>query len=143
MEVAMARPASQHPTDRELEILRVLWERGSASLGEVCEALRVGRPVATTTVATMLRVMLDKGLVRRKQAESRGQKWSAVVTHAAAAKTMVGKLVDGIFDGSAQQLVAHLVEGGKLSNAELAELRELLASNTNKTSRKGAKPQRT
>jgi BlaI family transcriptional regulator, penicillinase repressor len=138
----MARSASQHPTDGELEILRVLWERGSASLGEVCEALRVGRPVATTTVATMLRVMLDKGLVRRKQAGGRGQQWSAVVTHAAAAKTMVGKLVDGIFDGSAQQLVAHLVEGGKLSEQELSELRTLLNANASKTSRKGAKAAR-
>jgi predicted transcriptional regulator len=139
----MARPASQHPTDGELEILRVLWDRGVASLGEVCEALRVERPVATTTVATMLRVMLDKGLVRRKQAGGRGQQWSAIVTHAAAAKSMVGKLVDGIFDGSAQQLVAHIVERGNLSDRELAELRTLIDSNSGKMSRKGAKTQRT
>jgi predicted transcriptional regulator len=131
----MARPASQHPTDGELEILRVLWERGSASLGEVCEALRVERPVATTTVATMLKVMLDKGIVRRKQAEGRAQKWSAVVSHAAAAKTMVGKLVDGVFDGSAQQLVAHLVERGKLSDTELAELRRLIDAQRSKSNK--------
>ena len=81
----MARPASQHPTDGELEILRVLWERGPSSLGDVCAALRRERDVATTTVATMLRVMLDKGLVRRKRA-GRGHQWSAVVTHAAAAR---------------------------------------------------------
>ena len=86
----------------------------SATLGEVCEALRAERDVATTTVATMLGVMLDKGLVRRKKA-ARGNQWSAAVTHAAAAKGMVGKLVDGVFDGSASRLVAHLVEGGKLS----------------------------
>jgi BlaI family transcriptional regulator, penicillinase repressor len=139
----MARPASQHPTDGELEILRVLWARGTASLGEVCEALRVERPVATTTVATMLRVMLDKGLVRRKQAAGRGQQWSAVVTHAAAAKSMVRKLVDGVFDGSAQQLVTHLVEGGKLSEQELAELRALLDANSSQAPRKGAKSART
>jgi BlaI family transcriptional regulator, penicillinase repressor len=131
----MARPASQHPTDGELEILRVLWERSAASLGEVCEALRVERPVATTTVATMLKVMLDKGLVRRKQVGGRGQKWSAVVTHAAAAKSLVGKLVDGVFDGSAQQLVAHLVERGKLSDSELAELRKLIDSQRSKSNK--------
>jgi BlaI family transcriptional regulator, penicillinase repressor len=130
----MARPASQHPTDGELEILRVLWSRDGASLGEVCEALRRERDVATTTVATMLRVMLDKGLVRRKQA-TRGLQWSAVVTHAAAAKSMVGKLVDGIFDGSAQQLAAHLVERGKLSDAELAELRKLIDSQRSKSNK--------
>jgi predicted transcriptional regulator len=137
----MARPASQHPTDGELEILRVLWEHKSATLGQVCQALRADRDVATTTVATMLGVMLDKGLVRRKKTE-RGNQWSAAVTHAAAAKGMVGKLVDGVFDGSAGRLVTHLVEGGKLSLDELADLRSLLASNSNHVSRKSAKKQK-
>jgi len=138
----MARPPSTHPTDGELEILRVLWDRGPTSLGELCEALRRERDVATTTVATMLRVMLDKGLARRKPA-GRGHRWSAAVTHAAAARSMVGKLVDGVFDGSAGRLVTHLVEGGKLSDNELAELRQLIDSNAGKISRKGAKAQRT
>ena len=138
----MARPANPHPTDGELEILRVLWERESASLGEVCEALRRERQVATTTVATMLGVMLDKGLVRRKKA-ARGNQWSAAVTHAAAAKGMVGKLVDDVFDGSASRLVSHLVEGGKLSEGELAELRQLIVGNSRQSARKGAKMQRT
>jgi predicted transcriptional regulator len=137
----MARPASQHPTDGELEILRVLWEHKSATLGQVCQALRADRDVATTTVATMLGVMLDKGLVRRKKT-ARGNQWSAAVTHAAAAKGMVGKLVDGVFDGSASRLVTHLVEGGKLSLDELADLRTLLASNSNQVSRKGGKKQK-
>ena len=137
----MARPASAHPTDGELEILRVLWERDAATLGDICAALRRERQVATTTVATMLGVMLDKSLVRRKKA-ARGLQWSAAVTHAAAAKSMVGKLLDGVFDGSASRLVAHLVEGGKLSDGELAELRTLIKPPSNKVSRKGAKAQR-
>jgi predicted transcriptional regulator len=135
----MARRASQHPTDGELEILRVLWERGPLSLGDVCESLRRERDVATTTVATMLRVMLEKGLVRRKGA-SRGHQWSAAVTQSATARSMVGKLVDGVFDGSAGRLAAHLVEAGKLSDSELSELRKLIDSN--RDSRKGAKPQK-
>lgn len=137
----MARPPSPHPTDGELEILRVLWNRGSASLADVCEALRTEREVATTTVATMLRVMFDKGLVRRKRA-GRGHHWSAAVTHAAAAQSLVGKVVDGVFDGSASRLVAHLVEAGQLSNGDLAELQELIRSSANRVSRKGAKAQR-
>ena len=124
----MARPASQHPTDGELEILRALWDRGPASLSELCESLRREREVATTTVATMLRVMLDKGLVRRKPA-ARGHQWSAAVTQSAAARSMVGKLVDGVFDGSAGRLVAHLVEGGQLTTKELNELRALIDAN--------------
>jgi BlaI family transcriptional regulator, penicillinase repressor len=134
----MARSASKHPTDVELQILRVLWEQGPSSLGDVCEALRRQRDVATTTVATMLRVMLDKGLVQRKPAD-RGHLWSAAVTQAAAARSMVGKLVDGIFNGSASRLVAHLVEAGDLTADELSELRQLIDSSSNKVARKGAK----
>jgi predicted transcriptional regulator len=89
----------------------------------------------------MLGVMLDKGLVRRKQIE-RTYQWSAAVTQAAAARSMVGKLVDGIFDGSASRLVAHLVETGNLSAADLDELRQLIDSSSAKASRKGAKAQR-
>lgn len=138
----MARPANLHPTDGELEILRVLWEREATTLGEICEALRRERPVATTTVATMLGVMLDKGLVRRKRA-ARGNQWTAAVSHETAAKGMVGKLVDNVFDGSAGRLVSHLVEGGKLTNDELTELRALIELQSGKASRKGAKAQRT
>jgi predicted transcriptional regulator len=137
----VARPPSQHPTDGELEILRVFWTRGPSSLAEVCEALRQTREVATTTVATMLRVMFDKGLVRRKRS-GRGHRWSAAVTPGAAARSMVDKIVDGIFDGSASRLVAHMVESGQLSAAELNELRALIDGSSNKVSRKGAKAQR-
>jgi len=140
----MARRASQHPTDGELEILRVLWERGPSTLGQVCDALRRERDVATTTVATMLRVLLDKQLVRRKRAQ-RGHLWSAAVTQSAAARSMVGKLLDSVFDGSASRLVAHLVEGGELSAKELAELREIINQGNNaarKASRRGTEAQR-
>ena len=139
----MPRPPSQHPTDGELEILRVLWDRGPSALGEICESLRREREVATTTVATMLRLMLDKGLVRRKPAGSntarRGHQWSAAVTQSATARTLVGKLVEGVFDGSAGRLAVHLVEAGQLSSDELAELRKLIDSN--RVSRKSAKAQ--
>lgn len=135
----MARPPSQHPTDGELEILRVLWDRGPSSLSEICEALRQGREVATTTVATILRVMLDKELVRRKPV-TRGHQWSAAVTQNATARSMVGKLVNGVFDGSASRLAVHLVEAGQLSRDELAELRKLIDSN--RAPRRGAKAQR-
>ena len=124
----MARPASTHPTDGELEILRVLWDRGPLPLGEICDALRSERDVATTTVATMLRVMHDKRLVKRKQA-GRAAAWSAAVTRDATAQSMVGKLIDGVFEGSAGLLAQHLVHGGQLTAEEIAELRTLLDTN--------------
>jgi predicted transcriptional regulator len=123
------RPASVHPTDGELEILRVLWAEGPSALSAVCKLLRHERDVATTTVATMLGLMQDKGLVKR-QGAGRGALWAAAVTHKSAARGMVRKLVDGVFDGSADRLVTHLVEGGQLSQRQLAELRQLIDSHS-------------
>ena len=60
----MARPPSNQPTDAELEILKVLWEQGPAGLGPIHAAIQENRPVALTTIATTLKTMLAKGLVR-------------------------------------------------------------------------------
>jgi len=125
LQKAMPRPPTPHPTDGELEILRVLWTQGASSLSTVCEELRRERNVATTTVASMLKIMLDKGLVKRSGA-ARGATWSAAVSHKSAAKRMVNKLVDHLFDGSADRLVAHMIEGGQLTKKQLSELRILL-----------------
>ncbi|QDT01450.1 BlaI/MecI/CopY family transcriptional regulator [Adhaeretor mobilis] len=121
----MARPPANQPTDGELEILRVLWSTGATSLSDVCEQLRQQREVATTTVATMLRVMLDKRLVKRT-GQGRGATWAAAITQKKTARGMVRKLVEGVFDGSADRLATHLVEGGQLSDAQLKELRTLI-----------------
>ena len=124
----MARTASSQPTERELDILQILWQQGPAGLGAVCQALRQSRPLATTTVATMLKVMLDKRLVERRRG-SRGYLWSARVTRDATASGMLGQLVDRVFDGSAGRLVAHLMEESQLTDVELVELRRLLDEN--------------
>jgi len=121
----MPRPPANQPTDGELEILRVLWASGATSLSDVCEQLRQQRDVATTTVATMLRVMLDKGLVKRT-GQGRGATWAAAITQNKTARGMVRKLVEGVFDGSTDRLAAHLVEGGQLSDKQLKELRTLI-----------------
>ena len=122
----MARPASRHPTDAELEILNVLWESGPTELGQVRTRLR--RDLATTTVATVLKVMLEKGLVRREQGP-RGYLWSAKVGRKATAKGMLRKLLDGAFDGSARRMVAHLIEDGKLTDGDMDEIRRMLDEN--------------
>ena len=121
----MARRPSGQPTDAELAILQVLWGEGPSGLGGVHEALRASRPVALTTVATTLKVMLDKGLVRREDGP-KGYLWSAATTRGAAASGMVGKLLDGVFDGSARGLVAHLIEQGKLDDRDKQAIRDLL-----------------
>jgi predicted transcriptional regulator len=126
----MARPASKQPTDGELEILKFLWEHGPAELKAICAGLQQERKVATTTVATMLGVMLEKHLVKRTSGQ-RGYAWSAAISHEAAARNMLGKLVDRLFDGSASLLVAHLIEDGKLSDADRARIESLLHESAN------------
>ena len=134
----MARNRSDQPTDGELEILQFLWDVGPSELGVVHQGLNETRKVALTTVATMLTVMLAKDLVKRKQG-ARGWLWSARVSRDSAAKPIVRKLVDRVFDGSAQRLVAHLLETHKLSESERAELLKLLQQSQSETRRSSSR----
>ena len=83
----------------------------------------------------MLNVMLQKRLVRRKEAP-RGFLWSAVVSRDEAATGMLGKLIDRIFDGSAQRMIAHLVEGDRLSDEDLEQIRRLVVEHRQSRKRK-------
>ena len=121
----MARPPSTQPTDGELEILNVLWEIEPAGLGRVHEALNGRRTVAMTTVATMLKTMLTKSLVRRDDGV-KGFTYSAEVSRETAATGLVGKLLNHVFEGSAQRLVAHLIREGTLNDTERREIVDLL-----------------
>ncbi|MFO0956324.1 MAG: BlaI/MecI/CopY family transcriptional regulator [Isosphaeraceae bacterium] len=135
----MARPTTGQPTEGELEILGVLWKAGPAELGTIRAALQESRPVAATTVATMLKVMLDKGLVNREDGP-RGYLWSAAVSLESARSGLLGRLLDLVFDGSARRLVAHMVERGDLTDSERAEIRRMLDARTAEGRRKAPKP---
>jgi BlaI family penicillinase repressor len=129
----MARPARTQPTDGELEILKVLWEEGPCGLKQVCDGLRRARPVATTTVATMLKVMQEKELVERREDEAaRGSAYSARISREAASAGLVRRLVDMVFDGSARRLVAHMLENEKLSQSDRAVIRRMLDEDSTK-----------
>lgn len=121
----MARTPSMQPTDGELEILNVLWDAGPVDLGTVRAALQRKRAVASTTIATMLKLMLDKNLVERADGP-KGYLWSARVSRKSARSGLLGKLLDLAFDGSAQGLVAHMLEAGKLSARDRDVIRRLL-----------------
>jgi predicted transcriptional regulator len=82
----------------------------------------------------MLRIMSDKGLVKRTGSGRRAT-WNAVVSQEKAQRGMVRKLIDGVFDGAADRLAVHLVEGGQLSEEQLAELRRLLEERQNSRKR--------
>ena len=123
----MARPPSAHPTDAELEILKVLWDAGPSELGSIVAALNRERSVATTTVATTLKVMVQKGWVERGEGP-RGYRWSARVSREQTTSGLLRRLVDRAFDGSAGRLVARLIEDRALSDRDREEIRRLLES---------------
>jgi BlaI family transcriptional regulator, penicillinase repressor len=121
----MPRPASSQPTNGEMEILKALWSIGPAELGRIRAELHKHRPVATTTIATMLKVMLGKKLVKRYDGK-RGYVWSARASRTRTASDLVRKVLDHVFDGSAGRLVAHLLEEKELDRRDRDEIRKLL-----------------
>ncbi len=140
----MSRPRNTQPTDGELEILNILWDTGPTELGSIRKTLQAQRPVATTTVATMLKLMLDKGLVERVDGPG-AYLWSAKVSQTSARAGLISKLLHAAFAGSARGLVAHMLEEGKLTEQDRAEIRQMLDAHaqtaaTGRGKRKGAQP---
>lgn len=123
----MARPSNEHPTNGELSILKVLWEKGPSRLGVIRETLSEKRKTAPSTVATMLKIMKEKGLVERVSS-GKGLVWQARLTQEAAGSGMLQTLMNRLFEGSAQKVVLHLLEVGKLSRKDREEIRQLLES---------------
>ncbi|MBC8330198.1 MAG: BlaI/MecI/CopY family transcriptional regulator [Planctomycetes bacterium] len=112
--------------DLQLAIMRVLWARGEASASEVHAALLAERGLAPTTIATMLRKMEDKGVVRHR-AEGRQFVYRPAVEERAVRRGMVGELVERLFLGDPAALVNHLLSDGQIDPDELEALKELIA----------------
>ncbi len=110
-------------TDRELDIMAVLWELGSATVREVQEGLEPD--LAYTTVLTILRTLEAKGHVRR-ELEGRAHRYFPLVGRDEARATALRHVVSKIFSGSPEALLTQLVAEEAISEAELRRLRELL-----------------
>ena len=121
----MPRQGSKHPTDGELAILRVLWEQGPVRLSVLREHLGKERKAAPSTVATMLKIMKDKGLVERVSSDT-GVVWQAKLSKKAAGSGMLQSLTNQLFEGSAKKVVLNLLEGGKLSRKDQEAIRKML-----------------
>ena len=119
----MPRNRSEHLTPLELEIMKVLWESGPASVQTVQQHLEGSR--AYTTVQTMLNVLHRKGKVTRVL-EEKAYLYRPAVSRSQAIGSALGDLVDRMFGGSAESLVMSLVETKRLTPAKLAKLQKLL-----------------
>jgi predicted transcriptional regulator len=113
------------PTDAELAILRVLWERGPSTVRQVHEALAGTRETGYTTTLKLMQIMADKGLVKRNEA-ARTHVYSAIAGEAQTQQQLLRDLADRAFGGSAAALVLRALSAEDTSESELREIRKLI-----------------
>src|SRR5437764_1269131 len=117
--------ALEPPTERELEILKVLWERGEGSVREVYEAMRPGAPIVQNTVQAFLRTMEEKGLVRHR-VRGRTFIYQPVPRREETEKRLVSGVLQRVFDGAIDQLVESALSLRRPTEQELTRLEELI-----------------
>lgn len=113
------------PTDAELSILRVLWERGPSTVRQVHDVLSRERPTAYTTALKLLQIMTEKGLVRRDETD-RTHIYHARLSEAQTQRQLVRDLLDRAFGGSSSKLVMQALAARRATPEELGEIRKLI-----------------
>ena len=110
---------------RQLAIMQVLWNRGEATVAQVQESLDLERPLAYSTVATVISRMEQKGLITHRE-EGRIFHYRPAVSESGVGSSMVGELVERIFGGSPSELVSHLLESDQVDSSELNRIKQLV-----------------
>ncbi|HEX6536656.1 MAG TPA: BlaI/MecI/CopY family transcriptional regulator [Gemmatimonadaceae bacterium] len=126
----MSRPKL---TNRELDVMSILWRRGSGTVAEVRDEL--ADPLAYTSVLWVLQTLEEKGFVRHEQ-EGRAYRYLPVLEPEEEGGSALSRILDKVFDGSAELLLARLVDEQRLSDAELRRMRELLDRRLSKGKRR-------
>jgi predicted transcriptional regulator len=116
---------AQKPTDAELAILNVLWQRGPSTVREVMDALSTEKPTGYTTVLKLLQIMVEKRLVKRDESR-RTHVYRSAVPAERTQRKLVRELMDRAFQGSAQKLVMQALADRRVSQEELEAIRSLL-----------------
>jgi BlaI family penicillinase repressor len=116
-----------HPTltPQELAIMKVIWQLDKATVRDVYETLRKKRPIAYTTVMTMMKILEEKGHLKKTQVE-RAHLYRPTRPRQQVVSAMVRDFVDRVFDGAAGGLLLHLAKDGRLTKAERARIRNLI-----------------
>lgn len=128
----MARPASEYPTDLELQILKILWQRSPLPVRDVREALALqDRDLAHTSVITTLNTMVDKKYLKRTM-EGNACWFAPRVRREDISQGMLDNLVSRVFDGSARDVMLSLLDHAEIDEEELRELRRLIQQKAKK-----------
>lgn len=113
----------------QLRIMKILWDRGSANARQITEALSTERPVAHSTVQTLLRKLETKGAVRHEVAERTFVFHPAIDSHSVT-RNATRELLERVFGGSAAGLIAHLLKEERIPPKELQTIRQLIDEHT-------------
>jgi predicted transcriptional regulator len=119
------RPKSDTLTAQELEIMKIVWPLGGATVRDVYETLRERRTIAYTTVQTMMNILEGKGYLKKEPGE-KAQIYVPARQQQLVVRSMVREFVDRVFDGSARPLLVHLLKEKGLSERERRALQKLL-----------------
>jgi BlaI family transcriptional regulator, penicillinase repressor len=121
----MVEKTTIKPTEKELEILRMVWEKGAASVKDVHELLGGDERNGYTTILKLMQIMFEKGLLTR-QKSGKLHLYEATVSQKTTQQQMVSKIIENVFEGSAAQLVMSALGNRKSSKADLKAIREYL-----------------
>src|SRR5580704_12342458 len=125
------------PTDRELEALKILWQRGEATVREVWQAMTTTEnDLAYTTVLSLLQVMEQKGLIGHKRI-GKAYAYFATIRREPTVRKLAGGFLERVFDGAVDEYLVHVLDSRKLKEEELARLEAMIAE-----ARKRARPPR-
>jgi predicted transcriptional regulator len=113
------------PTESELEILQVIWEKKKATVREVHEELSRNRDIGYTTALKLMQIMFEKGLVSRDDS-SKTHIYTAAVSREKTQKQLVGKMIHTLFSGSPSELVMQALGSHKASAEELDEIQKMI-----------------
>jgi len=129
-------PEPTHLTDLQLAIVRILWEKGPSTVVEVQEALLPDRPLAQTTVATLLSRLEKRGAVSHN-IEGRVYHYRAEVSEPEVRRSMVGEITDMLFEGRPAALISHLIVERDIQPGDLDEVKRLIAAAEQRVSTNG------
>jgi predicted transcriptional regulator len=113
-----------HLTQRELDIMSVLWDLGEATATEVRD--RVDPNLAYTSISSMIRTLEMKGYVSHRRGEGKTHVYFPIIDSETAGESVLGRVLDKVYGGSPIKLLAHLMDQHRLSDKELTRMRNLL-----------------